>query len=657
MIPSSGPAATDSNGEKLLYHLLKDQLSDEFLVIHSLPWLGSAAHQLAGVPRPVATGELDFLIIHPELGVLALEVKGGAHRVQGLAFVHIGSSTSSRAVEQVRRNTHGLAKWLGIDPKLRFRIGYGLIFPHSDFRGQTISTALTDRTIDPPETIVIDKSQLANVGSRIRSIMEYWRAALKSPALGKSRTDSLIETLCPAYDGTPSWASRAIWDGKFWLRLTPEQSSVVDDVVSGQHRVVTGWPGTGKTIILIESARRLLSMGQSVLVLTFNTLLAEYIRKQVGPHTQFRASTWHSFCRAAGTRPDSNDELDREWLDSGCLRDLTLAVEKGTLSQKDALLVDEAQSFRKEWIDWLSKWQGDRHLAAFCDETQVFAFEEGRSSLATLCHALNTPLPFALTIALRSPRAIYRRLKTVIPPLHQLHIPRELEADTLDEQLVPDLSDALERALTGLAASGVARQDIVVLTKYGWIGSDERPHLARYETLSRFRGMESPIVIVYGAQTMDDYELFCAYSRATTLCVALYDAEVLGIRGPQCQFQSILLEAAENAQKAERARREAFPGEIVRSQLKPQWLNLKTVTLGWLAEWHAWVVEIDGELSEFWIDFLASNYSHPVYSWHESSVRTVCKGCPVTNVAEDETGGAPCELRQCVACSGVNHRE
>ncbi len=650
MIPACGPAATGSTGETLLYHLLKDQLSDEFVVIHSLPWLSSAAYQLAGVAPSAVTGELDFLVIHPELGVLALEVKGGVHQVQGLAFVHVDSATSSRAVEQVRRNVHGLARWLGIDPTLRLRIGYGLVFPHSDFRGQTVSAALTDRTVDPPETIVVDRPQLVNIGARIGSIMRYWRKALGSRILGKSRMASLITTLCPAYDGTPSWASRAIWDDKFWLRLTPEQSSVVDDVMAGQHRVITGWPGTGKTLVLIESARRLINTKRTVLVLTYNALLADYIRRQIGQHAHLRVSTWHAFCRGATGRTQGDRELDRAWLDTGCLADLTSAAEACLLDKADALLIDEAQSFRKEWVDWLSHWHGNRHLAAFCDETQVFAFEEGRSSLATLCHALGTTFPYALTIALRSPHAVYQRLKAVVRPAHQLHIPRELEADALEEHLVSDVHEALKNALVRLAAEGMARHDIVVLSKYGWARGDEYTHLARYETLSRFRGLESPIIVVCDAQTMDDYELFCAYSRATTLCIALYDAEVLGIRGPQCQFHATLFSAPENVRKAESARKNAFPGEIVRTKHKPIWLQLKTVPMGWLPEWRAWVVEIEDELSEFWVDYLASRYSAAVYSWRQDSLRLVYKGSPVANVAEGGVGAVSCSLLYCEAC-------
>jgi hypothetical protein len=110
MIPSCGPAPTKSRGEPFIYYFLKEQLTDDFTVIHSLPWLSAAAREISG--SKAVTGEIDFLILHPIFGVLALEVKGGVHRVEGLAFVHVKSGTQTCVVEQTRANVHGLARWL-----------------------------------------------------------------------------------------------------------------------------------------------------------------------------------------------------------------------------------------------------------------------------------------------------------------------------------------------------------------------------------------------------------------------------------------------------------------------------------------------------------------------------------------------------------------
>ncbi|MBZ9067305.1 NERD nuclease, partial [Escherichia coli] len=63
MIPAFGPIDNNSYGEKTVYTLLKEGLSDDFTVIHSLPWLSAATRNL-GVKLP-PSGEIDFLVLHP----------------------------------------------------------------------------------------------------------------------------------------------------------------------------------------------------------------------------------------------------------------------------------------------------------------------------------------------------------------------------------------------------------------------------------------------------------------------------------------------------------------------------------------------------------------------------------------------------------------
>jgi hypothetical protein len=652
MIPSCGPAPTGSRGEPLIYHLLEEQLSDDFTVIHSLPWLSAAAREITGAKA--VTGEIDFLILHPVLGVLALEVKGGVHKVEGLAFVHVKSGTTTRVVEQTRKNVHGLARWLGVHPGLRLKMGYALAFPHSDFHGLTVSTALVDVTVDPPERILIDIRDAASIGRRVTEIMLYWKSALSNPPLGKERLKTLIDTLCPSFDGTPTWAARVVWDREIWLRLTPEQSTVVNDAISGNRMVVTGWPGTGKTLILIECARRLLEQGKSVLVLTFNSLLAKYIQRQIGANRRIVVRTWHSFCgRSADGRNVKMIELDRDWLDSRCLEDLRRNRNSGTIPTFDAVLVDEAQAFRTEWIGWLCEWHANRQMLTFCDETQVFSFEEGRISLANLCAMVNTERAFALTSVLRSPQAVFQRLRAVRKPDYQLHAPRALEIDALEERLVVDMKAALAKTLVSLAEHGVESSDIVVLNKFGWAINPPTENTVRFDTLSRFRGMESSIVVISSAEDMDDVELFCAYSRATTLCIALYDAEKLGVYGASCRFQSIVLSVPGNSEIAIKARRDAQTGEIVQANFETKWFDLETVNLGWIQEWRSWVVALQDEMSAYWLDHLALQYSWPIYYWDFDSLRAVRKSSPIRDAAIEGPGGHPYSLVYCDQCSAL----
>lgn len=140
------------------------------------------------------------------------------------------------------------------------------------------------------------------------------------------------------------------------------------------------------------------------------------------------------------------------------------------LKSFDAVLVDEAQTFRSEWLKWLCDWHSEGQLFACCDETQVFAFEEGRVSLPELCELVGVAKPFVLTTALRSPAAVYQRLKSVRRSDYQLNIPRELEADALMEVLAVGMVETLDRTLAMLVEKGVRSSDVVVFDRYGWLG-------------------------------------------------------------------------------------------------------------------------------------------------------------------------------------------
>lgn len=644
MIPPGSTLETDSLGERQLYHLLRDALDDEYTVIHSLEWLCEAARDLSG---KAVTGEIDFLVLHPQFGVLAVEVKGGAHRVTSNQFVHIKTGQVTSPVRQIRNGSHGLARWLReSSPGSVLQIGYAVVFPHSDFDGQDLGCALIDRSVSPPGLIALDRNDLPRLGERVEEIMRYWKRSLKLPALGISRMETLLATLCPDVDGKLSWACRMQWDNRLWLLLTEEQREALAQVTTHARALITGWPGTGKTLILAEAARRLLAAEKRVLVLTFNSLLADHLRHQIGEQPALRASTWHSLCatfRAKDTHPPRDGE---NWLDAGCLDDLRRAAEAGELARFDAVLVDEGQAFRREWLEWLAQWQAQSPLLVFGDETQVFEFERSRMSLAELGAVLGVN-PYVLTRPIRSPKAVLQRLIAVRPPQMQLTSPREFEPDTLQEPLCSSRDD-LTRLLAELLQEGFQGSDIVLLSKMGWARGAAYEGV-RFETLARFRGLEAPVVVVVGANNMSDTELFCAYSRATTRCVALYDAEILGVRGPRSQFEHTLLAEPSKAAIAETARLAAQTSEIVRASLAVQWLSTATVAIGWSPMWSGWLVELRDDVAKFWVDWLALSTGVPVYFWEAKAIRSVSAVVRSSTPNETEVRGSH-EVALCGVC-------
>src|SRR3972149_10616606 len=80
---------TKSNAERKVFYALKDLLPDDYVVLHSVP----IYHRTSEKDR-LASGELDFLVAHPSMGVIVIEVKGG-----GITFDSKSGRWSSMAFD------------------------------------------------------------------------------------------------------------------------------------------------------------------------------------------------------------------------------------------------------------------------------------------------------------------------------------------------------------------------------------------------------------------------------------------------------------------------------------------------------------------------------------------------------------------------------
>lgn len=69
MIPRELQSSVKSNAEKRLFELFAKGLSDDYIVFHGVWW--------QHIKYIVVDREADFIIIHPDKGILILEAKGG----------------------------------------------------------------------------------------------------------------------------------------------------------------------------------------------------------------------------------------------------------------------------------------------------------------------------------------------------------------------------------------------------------------------------------------------------------------------------------------------------------------------------------------------------------------------------------------------------
>jgi hypothetical protein len=197
----------------------------------------------------------------------------------------------------MRKNTHGLAQALGSDYSLYLRIGYAVVVPDSEFGEDVNVPGLTDITVAPQQSLLIDRENMDAPALAAR-ILERWRSGRKLSTAKRSALPALRALLRPYARRTkePRRGEAESYNNRIWLRLTHEQSSVVHTVMAQTRIAVTGWPSTGKTLIAIEIARRMIAQGKRVMMLTFNSLLVDFLRKEIGIAAIGKVATWHGFC-------------------------------------------------------------------------------------------------------------------------------------------------------------------------------------------------------------------------------------------------------------------------------------------------------------------------------------------------------------------------
>ena len=531
MIPTDGPSLTESSAEYQFYGIFKEQLSDDFVVIHSIPWLTDVANGAVGGQtwKEAPTGEIDFLVLHPEYGVLAIEVKGGRHCIKNNRYVHVASGRNVRIVEQARHNAHGFAKWFDPSLDLNGRIGYAIALPHSSFDRGTLPPALRGGYEKSSDDIVLLMDDLPRIGERIRQIMEHWRVRLNKGPLGQAKFDRMIALISPNDDGESVWRARIYGRDERWLKLTEQQVDCLDHIGSSTRQVVLGWPGTGKTLLAVETAKRAALRAQRCLFLTFNKRIASHVRTQLEEIKSCVAYHFHGLLKEMpGSQTEMKDEQNEE-------ERLRQAAEDGFFASWDVLIVDEAQALAETWHQVLAQAFEGKSVYAFCDDAQRFGFEKGVTSVQ-LCQIYQVSAAFQLTYCLRNPYQISSVLRQLIPPSFQLICPRPREAASLEEVVANHVGEELASQLDKLLARGIAPVDIAVLYAYGCPSAvADVLEMERFSgigiessNVAAFRGMESRVIVfVIDGELDSDLPVFSAYSRTTSYCVAIYAYRVL----------------------------------------------------------------------------------------------------------------------------------
>jgi hypothetical protein len=563
-----GNIPTPSRAEQRVYVALQEQLPDSYVVFHSVAWISRLQSGEA------ADGETDFLIAHPELGLLAIEVKGGGVRVDYSTgqWSSVDAQGRDHAIsnpfKQAVRGKHSILAKLREHPDWR-RLGIGRIAVGHGVLLPDVTDGRRLRGPDAPAEILGDGSDISQIRRWIEGVFEHWRGSgaglpEASGMLGPAGVDLVRRVFARVVEVRPLLSHSAAREEDERLRLTAEQVCVLD-LLSRQRRVaVSGGAGTGKTLLAVEKAKRLAAEGFSTLLTCFNRPLADHMQSLCAGIEGLEVASFHQVCEvwakaALGVKQDvlAQAKLHHPRGDHFALHlptAFTLAVEVLT-KRYDAVVVDEGQDFSDEfWLPLeLSLADPDRSpLYVFFDENQaVYRLADGfpmnLSPVGLSKNCRNTT-----TIHMAAFRH-YTGPITEPPPVAGAPIVRL--ADESMERQARAISRLVARLLT---EEQFKPHDVVVLIADRARRSDYERALLKtalpsgvawgtksavrgsvlIDTVVRFKGLEALAAVVWlgaRAETLDGREtLYVGLSRARSiLCVCGRQAALDEALGPR----------------------------------------------------------------------------------------------------------------------------
>ncbi len=523
--------------------------------------------------KPAHDGEADFVIVHPDHGLLVIETKAGEPRRDGGGRWHIGSHELARspfdqAAAAKRDLVNAVCEVLALPADHRPRSGHAVAFPDADLA--TLPPGHVLLGPDAPRELILDAADLADDHAARRALERTWAFWVgdgsRDYPLTEIQARAIDEYLDPAVT-LHRLLRRDVEDGA--ERLV--RASRAQRIVLNQHRTtrrleIVGPAGSGKSLLAIERARRLAREGWRTLFVCFNQPLATAVMREFEeegepPDRRPTVSTFHQLCETLGARasvlPSRTEPLPRDWWDVALPAALDHAIDRLPDERFQAIVVDEGQDFELAWLESLSfllRTPAEDVLWVFHDPGQALIRDDRVAELGLpsieLYEDYRSPAPVA-ELARRFYQGPFEPIamdETGRKPVIEIAEPGRETIDAVRRQLHRLLVDEEVRGwdVAVLSGAGAAHSDVWRQRTFGsatlWNGAidDEGQSLrlpadrvpgppadagvVLFETIRRFKGLERPIVVLCELPAEAprlDALLYTALTRSTTHVVVI----------------------------------------------------------------------------------------------------------------------------------------
>lgn len=347
----------DSNGERLLYFRFKnDKSTNEMYILHSL---------FTNFHLKNISGELDFLVIVPNQGVFAIEVKhGGISRKEGIwSFTNRNGDTNQKTKSpfaQVDGTMNSIRNYVldkvrkdgkRFDKLSKILWGTGLAFTSMeefvDFGTEGFSwQILTKQGLNMPLGNYI--SSLSR-GWHNQNKAKYWYDVEQSRPT-KEDCDFLLQILRGDFDIDYRDINRITENEHLIESYTREQFSLLDFVNYNPRCLIEGAAGTGKTLMALESAQRKLKDNGRVGLFCFNKQLGLKLKQSTDLIAGYQESgsytgTLHSYIasKTISEAPETKLELQKYFIEDLPFEFIDQNENFDESEKFDILIIDESQ--------------------------------------------------------------------------------------------------------------------------------------------------------------------------------------------------------------------------------------------------------------------------------------------------------------------------
>ena len=489
--------------ERKCFDALRDSLDASYTVLYDVAWLGRGDHE-------GSQGQCDFLVLHPERGVLVIETKGGTPRRDVGGQWYSSGADAEHAIEdpyqQANRSKFALRDYVRRSDNAAVANtcwGHAVWFPDAKAPNDCGPNAHPAITLDYGAN---DDPQVA-----IERAFDYWAGLERGPSPGNDAVARVVRALGRPVTLRVPLAVAIQAEAAEERRLTEEQYRLLG-MIDRQKRVsISGPAGSGKTMLAMEQCRRFSAAGLRTLYVCYNLRLAGFVSGELEAVVGVTASNFHELVETmaveAGITLPPNDERTSEYFNQQSA-DILFDIAAAGDPLFDALVVDEAQDFHDWWLTALEALlDSEGREVIFLDSNQQIFGRQGRTAL--LEESLR------LTVNCRTTKAIHRALA-------QYHIGDAVDCTGPDGRAPKHIavnSDRnetreVQRELFHLTSEDeIALNRIVILTprhatshwkegqglgnfRLTWDDRRNEGTQVLCATIQSFKGMESDIVLI-----------------------------------------------------------------------------------------------------------------------------------------------------------------